>query len=151
MALGAGRGDDQVVWVGVWVCGMVMLVTDVMALYAVGLWQSAVAKGPANAARATAFRILALPWILYMLLGAALVVADRLGVLSGLEHTNWVFWLGSWTVIGFGVDWVFGWRSWKSVQSRFRKAASQRVTARGWAYPLGRLFGRATANGDLKR
>jgi hypothetical protein len=154
MVLGAGlldRGDHQVVWVGVWVCGMAMLVADVLALYAVGLWQSAVAKGPANAAGATAFRILVLPWILYMLLGAALVVADMLGVDSGLDDTNWVFWLGSWTVIGFGVDWVFGWRSWKSVQSRFRKAASQRVTARGWAYLLGRLFGRATANGDLKR
>jgi len=140
-----GRGDDRVAWIAVWICGMSMLVADLLALYAVGLWQSAVAKGPAQAAGGAVFRILALPWILYMLLGAVVAVADGLGILPALPMDDWVFWLVSWVLIGFAVDLFFGVRAWKAFHSRFREVASRRTSAAGWGAALGRLVGRLTS------
>lgn len=133
--------DDRLSWVLVWLCGMTMLVADLVALYAVGLWQSAVAKGPAEAAGGTALRILALPWVLFMVVGAGVAVADSMGSFRGV---GWGFWLGSWTVIGLGVDLFFGLRAWHAVHTRFREVAASRVGARGWGHALGRLFGRAS-------
>jgi hypothetical protein len=141
--------EDRVVWVAVGLCGMTMLVADLLAVYAVGMWQSAVAKGPAEAAGATAVRILALPWILYMLLGAAVMVADSAGM-SAVPDPEWLFWLGSWMMIGLGVDLVFGWRAWRAIHARFREAASQRPEPSGWGHALGRLFGRMKAGVTVK-
>jgi hypothetical protein len=154
MVLGArevGGSDDRLVWIAVWVCGMAMLIADLVALYAVGLWQSAVAKAPAKAAGGTAFRILALPWIIFMLLGAAVVVADGLRIMRKVPGPDWVFWLGSWLFIGFALDLIFGLRAWTAVQSRFREVASQRVLAGGWGHALGRLFGRLKTGGTRNR
>jgi len=144
LAVGArevGGMDARILWDSVWACGMAMLIIDLAALYTVGLWQSAVAKGPAEAAGGTAFRILALPWILYMLLGAAVAVVEGLGWSRWLPDLGWMFWLGGWTLIGFAVDLFFGLRAWKAVHTRFREVASRQAPARGWGYALGRLVG----------
>jgi hypothetical protein len=138
-----GRGEDHRLWVAVWLCGMTMLVADVVALYAVGLWQSAAAKGPTEAAGGTAFRILALPWILYLLAGALLAVADALHLMRSwsLPNPEWVVFLGGWLLIGLAVDFFFGLRAWRAMQSKFREVAATAVRPRGWGQLLGRLVG----------
>jgi hypothetical protein len=145
---GVGRihaTDAQVAWVTVWLFGMAMLPADLWALYAVGLWQSAVAKAPAQAAGGSAFRILALPWLLYMGLAAMVAMAEALGILRMLPNAGWFFWLASWGVIGFGVDALYGWRSWRAVQSQFREAASRQRPEGAWGASLGRFYGRMKA------
>jgi len=144
MILGAhdmGGGEDRTVWLAIWICGMMVLVADGLAIHVVGLWQSSVAKGPAEAAGGTGFRILALPWILFMLLGAAVAVADGLGLMRNVPDPEWGFWLLSWLLLCLGVDVWFGIRSWNFVQSKFREAASRRGGP-GWAGALGRWFGK---------
>jgi hypothetical protein len=136
--------DDRRVWIVIWISGLCMLMADVAALHIVGLWHSAVAKGPTEAAGATAFRILALPWILYMLLGAAVALTDGLGIFRGL-NLGWEFWLASYVVLGFGVDLLFGLKARNAMRTHFREMAAQRMAPRGWGAVLGRMFGRATA------
>jgi hypothetical protein len=145
-----GGREDRVAWCAVWLCCLTMLIADLLTIPTVGLWQSAVARGPAEAAGATAFRILALPWILYMLLGAMVAVADGLGILRNLPNLEWVFWLGGWVFLGFLVNLFFGLRSWRAIHSRFREVASQRG-GRGWGHALGRLFETFRAQGKINR
>jgi hypothetical protein len=146
-----GHGEDRLTWLAVWLCGMMMLLADLAALYAVGLWQSAVAKAPAQAAGAAAFRILALPWILYMLLLAAMAVVDGLNLVRGLPNPSWVFWLLSWVCIGCGVNLVFGVKAWHDIHTRFRQVAAQPSMDGGWGGRLGRLFARMTAQRNAVR
>jgi ABC-type transport system involved in multi-copper enzyme maturation permease subunit len=151
LSIGLGKihsSGDDFVWGCVWLCGMTVLVADLLALYAVGLWQSAVAKGPAEAAGSTALRILVLPWLLFMLLGAGVSVADAINV-RGASDLDWGFWLGSWTLIGLGVDLLFGWWSWRAVQTRFREVAASRAGARGWGDFFRRLAGSLRSNASV--
>lgn len=154
MVVGAqemSSNHTRVLWIAMWVCGMTMLVADVITMYALGLWQSAVARGPTQAAGATAFRILALPWLLYLALGSLWAVAGSLGYLPRVPRPEWVFWLGSWMLIALAVDLFFGLRAWRGIQSRFREVASRQGAAPGWGAALGRLFGRLKAGPPVKR
>ncbi|MCU0787740.1 MAG: ABC transporter permease [Verrucomicrobia bacterium] len=135
--------EEKQLWVAVWLCGMGMLVADAVALYAVGLWQSAAAKGPAEAAGGTAFRVLALPWILYLMAGALLAVADVLGLRVEFPSPEWAVLVGGWLLIGLIVDLYFGLRAWRAVQSSFRETAATTPRSRGLGRFWGRLFGSA--------
>lgn len=117
--------ESSTMWVAVWLSGMVVLLSDLLALYAVGLWQSVAARGPAEAAGGTGFRILALPWILFGALGAGLAVADVLRVDLPMVNEEF-FWLGAWLAIALGVDVWFGLRSWHRYQRDFRTRAADR-------------------------
>lgn len=146
MFLGLGNsnsGSDRASWVAVWIILIAMLLCDLIALYAVGLWQSAVAKGPAEAAGAVGFRILALPWILYMAFAAIIGMTVVAGITPSIRGAGWVFWLGSWSVIAFGVNAFFGIRAWRAFHSRFREVVTRPPAQTGWKRALKWLVGGA--------
>jgi hypothetical protein len=143
-----GGGDDRAMWAMVWMSGIAVLFGDMLALYAVGLWQSVAARGPAEAAGGTAFRILALPWILFGVLGAAAAVAEALRMFPSGLGEGYV-WLAAWLFIALGVDAWFGLSSWRRFHRDFRERAADRWRRRGfwsWLGMRGRMPGGEAAS-----
>jgi hypothetical protein len=136
-------GDDRdtvAFWVTAWGCGIFMLFADIIGLTVVGVWQSASAKFPGKASGATAFRILALPWLAFLGLVAVWVVMEEFFWTFRTRDPGWFFWVAAWTLFGLGANLLFGLSAWRAIHSRFRQVASQQTAEGGLAYRLGRLF-----------
>lgn len=132
------RGDEGS-WLLTWLCGLIMLVADLAALFYVGLWQSLTARNANRANTAAVVRILALPWILYagflMFIAIASFSGPGPNVAAG-------FFIIAWLVIGLAVDALFGMHAKSRLEMEFRARATARYTPPPSLWQ--RLFGSGT-------
>jgi ABC-type transport system involved in cytochrome c biogenesis permease component len=137
---------DQNSWIKIWLAGIVLLVTDVIALYWVGMWQALRATHPNRAAIGTAVRILILPWIAFLLI-ASVVVVTRKSVSTDPESFFFSLWIG----LGLVAD--IGFACWARYRllSGFRLISAERPGNRSSL--LKRLFapGKIAEKGDSIR
>ena len=104
--------------------GIVMLVTDLMALIWVAMASALTAKTPNQASVSTVFRIMILPWMLWM----AVVAVTNLWVMTfGGDTFGWKFYLGLWVSLGLAADLLFGFPAWWKLQTSFRELALKRI------------------------
>jgi len=120
-------------------CGvsiMVMLVADIFALSALGMWTSLTAKNPNRTTGMTVRRILVLPWAVIVavcILGSLLLpLIDALkpiGDLLDRGDTAWKAFLALYLFMGIAADLWFGLTAWRRLQAEFREVAVQRFVA----------------------
>ena len=89
----------------VWVAGMILLVADLLALSAVGMWVGLTARNPNRATGITVVRVLVLPLVIgiVILIGATLIAYN-----SSAYEPGWKFMLVLWFGLGMVTDAVFG-------------------------------------------
>lgn len=122
--------DERGLWVSVWVAGMLMLVTDLAALYWVAMWQGLTAKNAARAASQSLARIGLCPWA-----GIALVIL--IGAVSQMNGSpppdvSWHFFLALWFILGLAADFGFAAYARQKLLTEFRLAAQQRYSPGFW-------------------
>ena len=126
--VGVGRiglhGGTEI-WIFVWISGLIVLITDFWALFYVCLWKSLTARNANRANTAAIARILALPWILYVVFGVLIVTIGFTG--NGL-NLNEIAWVIIWLAISLGVDLFFGLHARLKLISEFRQVATTRYT-----------------------
>jgi ABC-type transport system involved in multi-copper enzyme maturation permease subunit len=115
-------------WYSLYVCGMLMLVADMVALYWIGLWQGLRQKTQTRAFSASLARVLVCPWIAYALLLLLLVLFSVQA--SNSPDPAWAFFLGSWFVLGVGFDIGFAAFARHKLLTDFRLVAERRYTSR---------------------
>jgi len=115
------RTSYRVFWIG----GMVTLVSDLVALYWVGLWLGLTAKNPNRAASASVARVLILPGIAWSLLLLLLALNSMRG---GYQASFNVF-LSLWFVLGLLTDLALSVWARNKLLTQFRVAATQRFLA----------------------
>ena len=130
------RGEMQ--WIFVWACGLVMLVTDLWAIFYVGLWQSLTARNANRANASAVVRIMALPWILFAMFTLVATVATNYG---SQQVPGWIYIL-TWLLLGLAVNALFGFHARNKVRTQFRQAAMTRYTPpvsfwKRWFHVLG--------------
>jgi hypothetical protein len=112
-----------------WVAAMAMLVADVAALGPVGIWMALRSKTHTRATLATAWRILALPWLGLGVVLLTIQALRQLGYLNSAETSD-SFQIETWFFFGICVDIYFGWRAWSVLRVDFRDLAMQRYGLR---------------------
>ncbi|MBL9168428.1 MAG: ABC transporter permease subunit [Verrucomicrobiales bacterium] len=134
--LGAGlRHPDMMgergLWWVTWIASLLVLLTDLWAVFHVGLWQSLTTANANRANSATMMRILWTPWIIW---GAVLFL---IATLTERAHYGEAIFL--WLFISLAVSLAFGFAARRKLLSEFRQAATLRYLPRA---PLwNRLFG----------
>jgi ABC-type Na+ efflux pump permease subunit len=118
--------EDRALWILFWAAAMVVLVTDLGALYWVGMWKALTAKNPTRAAASNLGRILVLPWVI-LALGA--LATSLIWPNSENEPLQKLF-LGAWFGVGLAVDFGFGAWARHNLLTEFRLAATRRYEAR---------------------
>ncbi len=115
--------SDAAAIMAFWVAGMVMLVTDMLALCALGMWLSLTAKNPNRATGMAVRRVLVLP----LAVGLGIIVFSSFApsAFSATEPT-WQFIWGLWFGLGMLTDLAFGLTAWRRLRTEFREAAAQR-------------------------
>jgi hypothetical protein len=129
-------GEDRAMVVAMWMGGMVMLISDLAALYWVGMWQGLRAKNPNRAASGSVARILVLPSIAFALVMLLTFLAT---LRRGGHEPTWKFLLSWWFGLGLAADLGFGLWARNKLLKEFRLAAAQRYTSRlrFWSRPPG--------------
>ena len=148
MMMLAGASDtfsaaDRGAWIAIWIAGMVTLVTDLIALYWVGMWMGLAGKNPKRAYSATVGRVLTMPWVIY----AIFLLFMALISYRGSPDVGWKTFLGFWVAVGLAADIGFGGWARQKLLTEFREAATRRYQ-RGVPL-LRRLFGKAGAESEL--
>ena len=115
------RSSYRIFWIG----GMVTLVSDLVALYWVGLWLGLTAKNPNRAASASVARVLILPGIAWSLL--LLILA--LNSMRGGYQAGFNVFLSLWFVLGLLTDFAFSVWARNKLLTQFRLAATRRYLA----------------------
>lgn len=110
-----------------WLGCMIMLVADLLALSAVGMWVGLTAKNPNRATSITIARVLILP------LAAGFVIFTGVTLISYNFSSNfepgWKFTLVLWFGLGIIADAFFGITAWRNLRTQFREVAVQRYSA----------------------
>ena len=136
-------GEERLVWAAVWITGMVTLVTDLIALYWLGMWMGLASKNPKRSSSDTVGRVLALPWVIF----AGFMLFMALISVRGHSEVDWKTFLGFWIALSLAVDLAYGLWARRKLLTEFREAATRRYQAR---LPLWkRLSGRADVTGEL--
>ena len=126
--------DDS--WVLVNVLGMVMFAVDLYTLSWVGMWLGLKARHSAGAMTGAIWRILVLPWIVFIALATFAELA-RFGWKIG--ETGWML---IWLMISLSISLFFGIRAQHSLVERLRNVATEQYQPKraGW---FARMFGGA--------
>jgi ABC-type transport system involved in cytochrome c biogenesis permease component len=113
---------DKLSWLAWWIAGMVILVADLVALFWVGMWMGLASKRPKRAYSDTVGRVLALPWVIFLLFTIYMFFVW----FRGQVNVTWKTYLGFWFVISLAVD--IGYGSWARINllTRFREVATWR-------------------------
>jgi len=127
------RSDGDAVLL--WICGWAVLVTDLAAIFYVGIWKSLTARSSNRANSATIVRIMSLPWIIYV---AFLMLLAMLPGSYRSSPSTTAFIL-IWTVLSLFVSGYFGIRAKLKMEEQFRQLATTRYTKRASIWK--RLFG----------
>jgi hypothetical protein len=112
-------------WIFLWATGLVMLFTDLWALFHVGLWQSLTARNANRANSAAMVRILSLPWILW---GALAAIVGAISFSNASFNLGGWFYILMWLVIGLAVNGLFGFSAMVKLHTQFRQVAMARYT-----------------------
>jgi ABC-type transport system involved in cytochrome c biogenesis permease component len=118
MRASSGRQSELM---AAWMAWMIVLVADLVTLVWLGMWHGLNSRRPNRAAAAALWRVLLLPWLLFLLL-------MTLGALTNaFDHLRWegflfVFWGG----ISLAVDLFFGLPAFRQLGARFREVAADR-------------------------
>jgi hypothetical protein len=115
-------GDNRMFLI--WMAGILMLVTDVLALIWVALSSALSSKNSNHAIIKTLSRVLILPWVMF---GVIAIVASLWASLTRKPEPGWKFYLGLWFWVGLLTDFAFGLSAWVRVQTRFRELALRAV------------------------
>ncbi len=130
-----GWSEDNLLWVWMFLFGMVVLVADLYTLYWVGMWAGLTSRHVNRAAGTTVAWVMTLPWAIYVVivLGMAFLNARR------TFDPSWQFMLGLWFVLSLAND-VVAWTFCRQALHRhLRELALRQLTrARGWRWwPFG--------------
>jgi len=121
-ALSSQEPQDRILWIIFWAAAMVVLVSDLVALYWVGMWAGLTAKNPTRAAASNVGRILVLPWVA---LGFGVLVASV--AWPNVDDTQVLkLFLGMWFGLGLVADLGFGAWARHRLLADFRLAATRR-------------------------
>jgi hypothetical protein len=118
----ANDEDSRTAYRLFWIGGMVTMVSDLMALYWVGLWLGLTAKNPNRAASASVLRVLILPGGVWSLL----LLVLSLNAMRGGHESSFNFFVGLWFVLGLVADIAFSVWARNKLLTQFRLAATQR-------------------------
>ncbi len=108
---------NPVLWMG----GLVVLVSDVVALSWVGMWTALLAKNPNRVTSMTVWRLLAAPWLFLV---AFFVVA--VNTFPSGSDPHWEFYVGSWFAVSVLTDLGYTLGAWWHLHHDFRQLALQR-------------------------
>jgi ABC-type transport system involved in cytochrome c biogenesis permease component len=133
--------NERLVWLACWGVGMVSLLTDLVALYWVGMWMGLASKNPKRAYSDTVGRVLAVPWVIFF----GFMLWILLISVSGRTEVNWKAFLGFWFAVSLATDIGFGFWARQKLLTEFREAATRRYQRRAtwWKRVLGQ--GQTTA------
>ena len=118
--------NGRLVWLACWGAGMICLLTDLAALYWVGMWMGLASKNPKRAYSDTVGRVLAVPWVIF--LGFMLWIL--LISVRGQTPVTWKAFLGFWFAVGLATDIGFGFWARQKLLTEFREAATRRYQRR---------------------
>jgi len=118
MRASSGRQSEVV---AAWMALMIVLVADLVTLAWLGMWHGLNSRHPNRAAAAALWRVLLLPWLVFLL-------ACTLGALTGaFDHLRWDGYLFvGWAAISLLIDLLFGLRAFQLLYQLFREVASGR-------------------------
>lgn len=118
-------GRDTGFWIFLWASGLIILLTDLWALFYVGLWQSLTARNANRANSAAMVRIMALPWIVW---GALSMIVTAISFSNSSFRLNGWFLILTWLFIGLAVNGLFGFSAMVKLHTQFRQVAMARYT-----------------------
>jgi hypothetical protein len=102
-----------------------LLAADLSAVTWVAIAAALTAKTPNHASVSTIFRILILPWLLWIII---VTITNVWFMLHGSNEPGWKFYLYLWFWLGLLADAAFGLPAWWRVRTRFRELALQRLS-----------------------
>ena len=114
------QADNRVLFT--WMAGILMLVTDVLALIWVALSAALSSKNANHAIIKTLVRVLILPWVMF---GVIAIAASLWTNAMRKPYPGWRFYLGLWLGLGLLTDLAFGVSAWLRVKNGFREFALQ--------------------------
>jgi ABC-type Na+ efflux pump permease subunit len=116
--------EERLFWFALWIAGMVLFASDLVALYWVGMWQGLTAKNPVRAAGGSLLRVLVVPWIAYCLVLLIIILGE---FTQQPYHRNpgWKFFVGLWFGLGVGADLAFGAWARQKLLTEFRMVAQE--------------------------
>jgi len=107
---------------------LILLAADSVAATWVAISAALTAKTPNHAGVSTIFRLLILPWLVWIVI---VTITGVWFMLHGVHEPGWKFYLYLWLWLGLVADAAFGLPAWWRVRTRFRELALQRlVTAK---------------------
>jgi hypothetical protein len=104
---------------------LLLLLADLAAVSWVAIATALTAKTPNHASVSTIFRILILPWLLWIVI---VTITSVWLMLHGSNESGWKFYLRLWFWLGLLADAAFGLPAWWRVRTRFRELALQRLS-----------------------
>lgn len=104
---------------------LALLAADLTALIWVAIASALTAKNPNHASVNTIFRILILPWLVWLII---VTVANVWFMLHGSNEPGWKFYLYLWFWLGLLADAAFGLPAWWRVRTGFRDLALHRLS-----------------------
>ena len=105
---------------------MVLLVADMLALGAVGMWVSLTARNPNRATGIALRRVLVFPWVVMIVI---IISGATLSYFAQWNVSGAKFFLGLYVISGIVTDLAFGLGAWQRLQKEFRDVAAQRYSA----------------------
>ena len=110
----AADASDATMCAGVFICGMAAFVADCRALAWVGMWLGLSCKNAKRASGGAAFRILALPTMIWFV------------IIAGMHGNSPEAALLLWLVFGLAADGLFGAWAYSRLENEFRQCAMER-------------------------
>lgn len=104
---------------------LILLAADLAAVAWVAIATALTAKTPNHASVSTVFRVLILPWLIWIII---VTITNVWFMLHGSNEPGWKFYLYLWFWLGLIADAAFGLPAWRRVRLRFRELALQRLS-----------------------
>ena len=134
------KGDQPRYWVLFWLAGIIMFISDLVALYWIGMWQGLTARNPGRATLTCVSRVMVLPWVAYALLLLILVLISANGP-NRFEGGSGFF-LAMWFFFGLAADIAFAAHARHRLLTAFRLAAQQQYVSSPVFRFLGLTYGK---------
>jgi ABC-type Na+ efflux pump permease subunit len=127
--LHTAHGQEQKVYMCLWVGGIFCFFLDIIALFYVATWQAISGKNPQRFSSAAVARIIGIPFVVY----ACLTLLRSLATLVDRTEPSWQFFVGWWFLIAVVVDLIFIFRTRGKLEQEFRvRAAQQYIPRKSW-------------------
>ena len=134
---GEAWAGDRTLWGMTWLAGMAMFFADLLALCWTGMWDGLTAKHANRAGTSTVFRILVLPWLVFMVI----LTFGALVYYRGQFSPDGKFLLALWFCLGIFNDLAFGLLARHRLHGEFRTIATLRFSLKAprglwrWVHP----------------